>query len=109
MSGLWIKLIHTGLQISTKEAFAGIVPTKITSDLKSIHSKDRANFSKSFKNDFEQNCIARYPVLGEVKNQLLKEGAFYASMSGSGSAFFGLFEKEPALTGTFKHEFIIQL
>ena len=42
-------------------------------------------------NDFEATVFAKYPALEAIKNNLYKEGAVYASMSGSGSALFGLF------------------
>ncbi len=48
------------------------------------------------KNDFEESVFALYPEIGEVKRALLDAGAVYASMSGSGSAVFGLFDDENA-------------
>jgi 4-diphosphocytidyl-2-C-methyl-D-erythritol kinase len=38
-----------------------------------------------------------YPQIAEIKTQLLEQGAFYASMSGSGSSVFGLFKIEPQI------------
>ncbi|MBC7447018.1 MAG: 4-(cytidine 5'-diphospho)-2-C-methyl-D-erythritol kinase, partial [Hymenobacteraceae bacterium] len=50
-------------------------------------------------NDFEAALAPRFPVLAEVKAALYEAGAAYASLSGSGSAVFGLFGQEPpALT-----------
>ena len=46
-------------------------------------------------NDFETTVFAIYPELQVVKKELYEEGAIYASMSGSGSTLFGIFEKEP--------------
>jgi len=109
LSGLWIKLVHTGLAVSTKEAFAGIQPNANAIDLKSVMNAEIANYENCFKNDFEQNVIAKYPLLGNLKDELLNEGALYASMSGSGSAFYGLFENEPSQTGIARFEFITQL
>ncbi len=43
-------------------------------------------------NDFEPLVFRRYPVLGSLKEELLSNGAIAASLSGSGSAIYGVFE-----------------
>ncbi|MBM3423037.1 MAG: 4-(cytidine 5'-diphospho)-2-C-methyl-D-erythritol kinase [Chlorobi bacterium] len=46
----------------------------------------------AFENDFEPAVFDHFPVVKAVKRELLDYGGFYASLSGSGSAVFALFD-----------------
>jgi len=48
------------------------------------------------------------PTLARIKSRLYDQGAFYAAMSGSGSALYGLFEEPPAITTFQKYECILR-
>ena len=50
------------------------------------------NWRENVVNDFEIYAFAKYPILAEIKQQLYDRGAVYASMTGSGSAMYGIFK-----------------
>lgn len=59
------------------------------------HFLESNNLSETiFDNDFERIVIPAYPEIGEIKNRLKEVGAKYASLSGSGSTVFGIFNDE---------------
>ncbi|EAZ79534.1 4-(cytidine 5'-diphospho)-2-C-methyl-D-erythritol kinase [Algoriphagus machipongonensis] len=94
LEGKYLLLINPGIHIGTKEAYAGIKPKKSEIALKEV-LKDTSRWKAELKNDFEPSIFENHPEIAEVKNQLYQMGAFYASMSGSGSTVFGLFEQKP--------------
>jgi 4-diphosphocytidyl-2-C-methyl-D-erythritol kinase len=51
------------------------------------------NWKNTISNDFEEPIFKEHPELAAIKQQLLDEGAAYASLSGSGSAIYGIFKK----------------
>ncbi len=55
---------------------------------------NNVDFVKALKNEFEEKVFTEYPILREIKKQINQSKAILASMSGSGSAIFGIFEKE---------------
>ena len=51
-----------------------------------------------FENDLERIVIPAYPEIGSIKHKLLKLGARFASLSGSGSTVFGIFDDDTLAT-----------
>lgn len=78
--------------ISTKEAFSNIRPHRPSHSVKEVVTQcPLADWKTYLKNDFEASVIPLHPAIGRIKAQLYEQGAIYASMSGSGSAVFGIF------------------
>lgn len=77
--------------VSTKEAYAGITPQQPEYDIRKIIALPPTQWQGRLKNDFEASVFPHIPRIQEVKSHLSAHGAIYASMSGSGSAVFGIF------------------
>ncbi len=100
LSGKYIVLVLPPLSVSTAEAYAGVVPSTASSDLKQLIEQQSATAWKELiRNDFEASVFEKYTVLADIKQRLYQAGAFYASMSGSGAAVYGLFDTAPVLEG----------
>ena len=81
-------IIPEGISVSTADAYRGIVPRTPEKPLRDVLAQPVESWKEDLKNDFEETVFAKYPRLREVKDKLYREGAVYAAMSGSGSAFF---------------------
>ena len=86
--------------VSTKEAYAGVKPAVPQVRLTEALQRPIGEWQGIVKNDFEPHIFAAHPVIAELKQEMLDAGAVYASMSGSGSAVFGIFDEEPKLEQT---------
>ena len=95
-----IVVVFPGIAVSTKWAYRQVnlsltIKEKNTT-LASFNdiNYDIKDFLKSLKNEFEAIVFTEYPLLEQIKKQINRSKAIYTSMSGSGSAIFGIFEKE---------------
>ena len=68
-------------------------PLSTPSGLRNQLSLGIASWRENVVNDFEAYAFAKYPILADIKNDLYGRGAIYASMTGSGSAIYGIFLK----------------
>lgn len=88
-----IAIVKPPIMISTKEAFANITPKKPTMCCRDIVMQPIETWKEKLVNDFEQSISNSHPEIIKIKNKLYDIGAIYASMTGSGSALFGIFDK----------------
>jgi 4-diphosphocytidyl-2-C-methyl-D-erythritol kinase len=89
-----IVLVHPGISISTAWAFARIKPAIPVKSVREIIGQPVETWKKELSNDFEAPVFAEYPELQELKERLYGSGALYASMTGSGSSLYGIFERD---------------
>lgn len=106
MASYSLQLICPEVHVSTAEAFKLIQPKPATFDLRTLPATPVSSWKELVKNDFEEPVFKAHPELKKIKDALYEQGAIYASMTGSGSSIYGIFEKEnkPVITSNIKFE-----
>ena len=90
-------LINPGIHISTGKAFAGASPAIPVRSTREIISQPVHTWKDQLKNDFEKTIFPAFPEIEKIKNSLYEHGALYASMSGTGSSVYGIFDRNRAV------------
>jgi 4-diphosphocytidyl-2-C-methyl-D-erythritol kinase len=98
LSAYKIVLIKPDIYISTKDAFNGIVPQNATLDIEQMIQMPMNTWQSNINNQFEKTVGAIHPTILDIKNKLTANGALYASMTGTGSVVYGVFDKEIDIT-----------
>ena len=96
LTGYQLVVVCPGIHVPTKYAFKHVVPAAGPSSavFSNLLMSGPDNWREALLNQFEQSVFTEFPTIADIKNRLYDNGASYASMSGSGSAVFGLFTKE---------------
>jgi 4-diphosphocytidyl-2-C-methyl-D-erythritol kinase len=104
LKGYFIVIIKPDAHVSTADAYKNARPDANRKSLKEIISKPIEEWKDILINDFEYGYIRtkKFPEIKYLKEELYNHGAVYASMSGSGSAVYGLFKNEIDLGNQFK-------
>ncbi|GAB3266773.1 4-(cytidine 5'-diphospho)-2-C-methyl-D-erythritol kinase [Larkinella harenae] len=102
LNGYILVLVYPNMAISTAEAYANVRPRKPSVPLRTLLAAPINAWRETVWNDFEDSLFPRYPILNTVKQELYQAGAIYASMSGSGSTLYGIFDKPLELPAFFE-------
>jgi len=105
----WLVIVYPGFKISSGGAYKRFdsyqVPhTEIIHNTKQISALSESLCNQvlqtpdswKFTNDFEEVLFDEYPVYTTIRDQLVKYGALFTSLTGSGSAYFGIFANKTA-------------
>jgi len=101
-----ILVVVPPIHVNTANAYSRVVPSKIVKSLKDSILKPIHQWRDSLQNNFEPSVFDRCPEIRKIKQQLYEMGALYASMSGSGSAVYGIFEKKEIHSVSFPGCFV---
>jgi 4-diphosphocytidyl-2-C-methyl-D-erythritol kinase len=95
LKGHWLVVVKPPFGVSTKEAYSNVHPAWPETSLYELLRQPAETWRDCVRNDFEDSVFPHHPELADIKQALYDHGAVYASMSGSGSALFGLFSRKP--------------
>jgi 4-diphosphocytidyl-2-C-methyl-D-erythritol kinase len=102
----YLVVVKPNIAVSTVEAYSMVVPKLPSQSLKTLIQQPIETWRETIVNDFESSVFAKYPAIAQLKEQLYQHGALYASMSGSGSAVYGIFPPEVTYLPVFPDSLI---
>ena len=88
-----IKIEKPDIHISTSNIYQKIRPNDNVKDLRELIKLPVEDWNDNIFNDFEDVIFREYPQVARLKQKFYEQGAIYASMTGSGSAVFGIYSK----------------
>ena len=94
LSGKKIAVVYPNLHSTTATAYKKIIPSTPDTPINELINRPLQEWKLFLKNDFEKALFPEMPKLKEWKMNMYDLGAEYASLTGSGSAVYGIFEKE---------------
>lgn len=103
LSGYRLVIVKPSVFVSTAQAFARIRPRVPEVSISDAIKHPIGEWKTLLKNDFEESVFPQHPTIEKIKEQLYDAGAVYASMSGSGSAVYGIFNGDDAPPTSFPH------
>lgn len=105
LKGMHLVIVKPNESVSTREAYASVEIKKPAISVKDIVKRPISEWRTLLTNDFEKSVFPLHPHIKEIKEKLYQSGAVYASMSGSGSAVYGLFNQKTSLRPFFNDSF----
>lgn len=102
-TSLYVLLVKPDFSVSSAWAYREFdsirEPAASNSDalIEYIRSSNKNGIGKSLCNDLEYGVVKKYPIIGKIKEKIIRSGAYASLMSGSGSTVFGLFEHREGL------------
>jgi 4-diphosphocytidyl-2-C-methyl-D-erythritol kinase len=100
--GYYMVVVKPAIFVGTAEAYSAIHPAKPAESVEKLIRLPMEQWRNTITNDFEAGIFSLHPTIREIKETLYGHGAVYASMSGSGSAVYGIFKTEVMLKNIFK-------
>ncbi len=106
LKGKYLLLVYPGIHINTAEAYKMMKPHDPGTSLEEKINLPLTSWKNNIKNDFQDVIIKVHPAIGKTIDRIYAAGALYCSMSGSGSAVYGIFDELPVHLDTVEGHWI---
>jgi 4-diphosphocytidyl-2-C-methyl-D-erythritol kinase len=106
LKGNFLLIVKPDIHIATAEAYSWMKPLKKENTLKELIKLPLHNWRNLVINDFEAEVMKKYHVVQMIRDELYEMGAMYASLTGSGSGVFGIFNKPVTVSERLKDHFV---
>lgn len=104
-----IIIIKPEINVNTAQTYKNVSVNDNFDSLKDLINNPIDNWKENIINDFEKNIFKVYPEIEKIKHFLYQKGALYSSMSGSGSAVYGIFKEKINFGNFFPGYFFKQI
>lgn len=94
-------VVKPDVHISTAMAYSWITPRSDRPSLSELIRQPVEAWEGRLVNDFEEPIFQRYPEFKDIKEKMKSMGAVYASLTGTGAALYGLFQRAVPLRPPF--------
>jgi 4-diphosphocytidyl-2-C-methyl-D-erythritol kinase len=108
LSSKTMVLVCPGNHVSTADAFRKIKLSPNAPSCASIVERPIQEWRENLINDFEEPVFSAFPEIANIKEKLYNSGAVYASMTGTGSTVYGIFEKSPSIKDLFPSHYQLE-
>lgn len=102
-------IVNPGIHVNTGWAFSQIKPFADRPSLKTAIALPVTEWKEELTNDFEAAVCGGHPAIAQIKEELYRQGAHYAAMTGTGSTVFGIFPKETSPAFTFPASYFCKI
>lgn len=103
LTGMHLMVVVPPIHIDTARAYRSIRPNRFSVPVIDIIHEAPVRWREMLTNDFEAVIFQKHPTIREIKEMLYGMDALYASMSGTGSAVYGIFNGNPGRSGFEDH------
>ncbi|MCU7552192.1 4-(cytidine 5'-diphospho)-2-C-methyl-D-erythritol kinase [Chitinophagaceae bacterium LB-8] len=109
LSSFFFVIVNPQIHINTGWAFSKIKPGNQPYSLLDVINSPITEWKNYITNDFEWPVFEAFPEVKQIKELLYNKGAVFASMSGSGSTVYGIFEKGTIPSFSFPDHYFLKV